>query len=202
MAKKCKVAPALPSGSAPVAAKPPSFLSPRTVTVNGHCVGSSRNRCEPVARLRDCGASGHNKAHLLHGSGDSLLCCRLHYNVLARISSECRCAKCQCQHGACASDRPAARATASASCIHAASVMPRRILCKLIRLSSSYFYACPLSPASAKECFSPSKENVRGECCSDALLLLRCGRLRLPRAYRRSRRQIPTSNLPPAIERR
>ena len=51
-----------------------------------------------------------------------------------------------------------------------------------------------------EECFSPSKENVRGECCSDALLLLRYGRLRLQRAYHRSRRQIPTSNLPPTIE--
>ena len=51
-----------------------------------------------------------------------------------------------------------------------------------------------------EECFSPSKENVRGECCSDALLLLRYGRLRLRRAYRRSRRQIPTLNLPPTIE--
>ena len=51
-----------------------------------------------------------------------------------------------------------------------------------------------------EKCFSPSKENVRGECCSDALLLLRYGRLRSQRAYHKSRRRIPTSSLPPTIE--
>ena len=43
-----------------------------------------------------------------------------------------------------------------------------------------------------EECFSPSKENVRGECCSNALLLLRYGCLRLRRACHRSRQRIPT----------
>ena len=50
-----------------------------------------------------------------------------------------------------------------------------------------------------EECFSQSKENVRAEDCSDVLLLLRCGRLRLQRACHKSRRRIPTSNLPPTI---
>ena len=50
-----------------------------------------------------------------------------------------------------------------------------------------------------EEYFSQSKENVRGEYCLDAPLLLRCGRLRLQRAYHKLRWRIPTSNLPPAI---
>ena len=50
-----------------------------------------------------------------------------------------------------------------------------------------------------QECFSRSRGNVRAEYCSDALLPLRYGCLQLRRAYHRSRRQIPTSNLPPAI---
>ena len=54
-------------------------------------------------------------------------------------------------------------------------------------------------PHLREECFSQSKENVRAEDCSDGLLLLRCGRLRLQRAYHKSRRRIPTSNLPPTI---
>jgi hypothetical protein len=57
----------------------------------------------------------------------------------------------------------------------------------------------PTSTSLREECFSPSRESVRGEYCSDALLLLRYGCLRPPRACHRSRRQIPTSNLPPTI---
>jgi hypothetical protein len=48
-------------------------------------------------------------------------------------------------------------------------------------------------------CFSRSRGNVRDEYCSDALLLLRYGCLRLPRACHRSPQQIPTLNLPPII---
>lgn len=51
----------------------------------------------------------------------------------------------------------------------------------------------------ARKCFSQSKESVRAEYCSDALLLLRYGRLQLRRVYHRSRRRIPTSNLPLTI---
>ena len=54
-------------------------------------------------------------------------------------------------------------------------------------------------PHLREECFSQSTENVRAEDCSDGLLPLRCGRLRLQRAYHKSRRRIPTSNLPPTI---
>ncbi len=61
------------------------------------------------------------------------------------------------------------------------------------------FLGQPTSSTLREECFSRSKENVRGECCSDALLLLRYGCLRLRRACHRSRQQIPTSNLPPTI---
>jgi hypothetical protein len=98
---------------------------------NSHMVGSGRNCSESFARLRNSGGSSHNVAYLLYGLGDPLWLCR-EYDALARISSKCRCAKRERKHGACASDRPAAHATWSASCFHALIVMPLRISCKLI----------------------------------------------------------------------
>jgi hypothetical protein len=95
-------------------------------------VGRSRNCSEPVARLRDPGVSGHSVAQLLCGLGDQLCLCR-ERNVLARISSKCRCAKCERERNAYASDRPAAQATWSAYCFHALIVMRLRISRKLIR---------------------------------------------------------------------
>src|SRR5262245_21431038 len=61
------------------------------------------------------------------------------------------------------------------------------------------FLSRPTFTSLHKECFSPSKENVRGECCSAVLLLLRYGCPRLRRACRRSRRRISTWNLPPTV---
>jgi hypothetical protein len=94
-------------------------------------VGRSRNCSEPIARLRDPGGSGHSVAHFLSGLGDVLWLCR-ERNVLARISSKCRCAKRERKHDARASDRPAAHATWSAYCFHMLIVMQLRISCKFI----------------------------------------------------------------------
>jgi hypothetical protein len=76
---------------------------------------------------------------------------------------------------------------------------PAANLSKLIPPIHFVFLGQPTFTTLREECFSPSKENVRDERCSDAPLPLRYGRLRLRRAYHRSRRQIPTSNLPPTI---
>src|SRR5262249_32101647 len=97
-----------------------------------HMVGRGRNCSEPIARLRDPGGSGHRVAHLLCGL-DDLLCLWPEYDVLARISSKRRCAKRERERDACASDRPAAHATWSASCFHALIVMRLRISRKIIR---------------------------------------------------------------------
>lgn len=94
-------------------------------------IGCSRNCSEPIARLRDLGGSGHSVAHLLCGPGDHLWLCPEH-DVLARISSKCRCAKRERKRDACASDRPAAQATWSAYCFHGLILMRLRISCKLI----------------------------------------------------------------------
>jgi hypothetical protein len=77
------------------------LLSPRTVAVNRHRVSGSRNRCEPIARLRDSGGSPHYVAYLLYGPLGRLLCCRLNH-VFAR-TSKCRCAKCE-RRNQCATD--------------------------------------------------------------------------------------------------
>jgi len=69
------------------------LLSPRTVAVNRHRVSGTRNRCEPIARLRDTGARLHNETHFPYGFCNWLLCCRLNH-VFAR-TSKCRRARCQ-----------------------------------------------------------------------------------------------------------
>jgi len=76
--------------------------------VNTHRVSSSRNRGEPIARLRDTWAWLHNEAHFPYGFCDWLLCCWDHHRILARISSECRRAKRECEHHDCISNRPGA----------------------------------------------------------------------------------------------
>ena len=75
------------------------LLSARTMAVNRHRVSGTRNRCEPIARLRDTGARLHNEAHFPDGFCDWLLCCRLNH-VFTR-TSKCRCAKCE-QRNQCA----------------------------------------------------------------------------------------------------
>jgi hypothetical protein len=102
-------------------------------------VGRSRNCSEPFARLRDPGGSGHSVAQLLCGV-DDLLWLRSEHDVLAWISSKCRCAKRECEDDAYVSDRPAAQATWSAYCFHALIVMRLRISRKPIRhLRAQYF---------------------------------------------------------------
>ena len=128
-AQKCKPPPALPRGQRAIIGENRRglWLSPHAtpVPVNSHMVGRSRNRTEPVARLRDPGGSGHSVAQLLCGLDDRL-CLRRERNVLARIS-KCRCAKCERKRDAHASDRPAANATRSTYCFHDPIIMRLRI---------------------------------------------------------------------------
>jgi hypothetical protein len=91
---------------------------------------SGRNCSDPVARLRDAGATAHSVAYLLCGLDDLLWLWPKH-DVLAWISSS-RCAKRERKHDGCASDRPAAQATWSAYCFHGPSVIPLQILRKPI----------------------------------------------------------------------
>jgi len=132
-------------------------------------VGRSRNCSEPVARLRDPGVSGHSVAHLLCGLSYLLWLCPEH-DVLARIS-QCRCAKRECKHDACASDRPAAHATWSAYCFHALIVMRLRISCKLIRtVTGRAFYDIAHAPAVGAD--SPSAAAGRIWCGAVASQIL------------------------------
>ena len=114
------------------------LLSPRTVAVDRHRVSGSRNRGEPIARLRDFGTRLHNEAHFPYGFCDWLLCCREHHHILARISSERRCAKRKCEHHDCTSNRPGARATESAFYFHAVIVSPGNDRCKLISIGFAH----------------------------------------------------------------
>ena len=132
------------------------WLSPRTTSVNSHRVGSGRDCSEPIARLRNSGASGHNQAHFLRGLRDPLWLRRERY-VLARICSKCRCAKCEREHASCRSDRPAAHATESASCFHVLIMSPVSNSCKLIS-SGSRTKTRQFRPSQV----SQSKENVPG----------------------------------------
>jgi len=154
---------------------------------------SGRNCSDPVARLRNAGVSGHRVAHLLGGL-DDLLCLWPEHDVLARISSN-RCAKRERKQDACASDRPTAQATWSAYCFHALSVIPLRILRKLI--FPSFWDKKPRFSATMVLTINPSKGSVPGEDWWDELLLLHFGCLPLQRVSHRWQLQIPTSNLPP-----
>jgi hypothetical protein len=107
------------------------LLSPRTVAVNRHRVSGSRDRGEPIARLRDFGTRLHNEAHFPYGFCDWLLCCREHHHILARISSERRCAKREYEYYSCTSNRPAAGATQSAFYFHGLIVSPPTIVASL-----------------------------------------------------------------------
>jgi hypothetical protein len=108
---------------------------------------SGRNCGEPIARLRNAGASGHSVAYLLCGLS-YLLWLRPEHDILARISSKSRCAKRKRKHDASASDRPAAQATWSAYCFHALIVMQLRISRKLIRtVTGRAFYDIAHAPA-------------------------------------------------------
>jgi hypothetical protein len=76
---------------------PESILFGRRVPVDSHGAGGGRNCTDPVTRHRNAGCCSERVAHFLRGLHDPLWMCRRHY-VLARISSKCRCAKCQREH--------------------------------------------------------------------------------------------------------
>jgi hypothetical protein len=108
------MAPALPaSRGAPFrrsSVLPELILFGRRVPVDVHRAGGGRNRAEPVTRHRNTGGCSERVAHFLCDLRDPLWLCREHY-VLARISSKCRCAKCEREHDTCASNRRTAQAT-------------------------------------------------------------------------------------------
>ena len=102
-----------------------------TVSVDSHRAGGGRNRPHPVTRHRNTGGCSEPVAHFFCGLHDPLWLSRAHY-VIARISSKCRCAECECEHNTCASNRRTAQATRPVSYSHAVIVIPFRILRKLI----------------------------------------------------------------------
>jgi hypothetical protein len=151
------------AGSTPLPAKSSELLlSPRMVAVNSHRIGSGRDCSEPIARLRDPGGSGHSVAQLLCGLCSRLLCGRNH-DVLARIVSKCRCAKREREHDACASDRPVAHATWSASSFHALIVIRLRTSCKLIRRRFKTKFRHFQPQCCCPSTINPSKGNAPSE---------------------------------------
>ena len=167
------------------------------MAVNIHCAVGGRNCRDTIASLRNTRTTHHNVTNFFCWRGRQWLR-RQRYHVLARIITECRYAEREGEDPDCKSDRPAAPATQSGSSSHALIFIPREILASPFTDPVGIFRPAHFTSL-REECFSPSKENVPVEYCSDAPLLPRCDRLLLRRAYHRSRRQIPTSNLPPTI---
>jgi hypothetical protein len=110
---------------------PELILFGRRIPVDSHGAGGGRNWADPVTRHRNTGCCSERVAHFLRGLHDSLWLCRAHY-VFARISSKCRCAKCEREHDTRASNRRTAQATKPVFYSHAVIVIPFRILGKLI----------------------------------------------------------------------
>ena len=104
----------------------------RRVPVDTHGAGGSRNWANPVTKHRNAGGCSECVAHFFRGLHDALWLCREH-QVFARISSKCRCAKCERKHDARASNRRTAQAIKSVFYSHAVIVIPFRILGKLIQ---------------------------------------------------------------------
>src|SRR5438552_5007632 len=107
------------------------ILFGRRVPVDGHGAGSGHNCANPVTRHRNTGRCSERVAYFLGGHHEPLWLCRAHY-VFARISSKCRCAKCEREHDTRASNRRTAQATKPVFDPHAVIVIPFRILGKLI----------------------------------------------------------------------
>jgi hypothetical protein len=107
------------------------ILLDRRVPVDTHGAGGGRNWADPVTRHRNTGCCSERIAHFLHGLHDPLRLCREHY-AFARISSKCRCAKCEREHDTRAPNRRTAQATKPVFHSHAVIVVPFRILSKLI----------------------------------------------------------------------
>jgi hypothetical protein len=110
---------------------PELILIGRRVPVDSHGAGGGRNRVDPVTWDRNARRCSERVAHFLRGLDDPLWLCRQHY-VFARISSKCRCAKCEREHYTRASNRRTTQATRPVFYSHAVIVIPFRILRKLI----------------------------------------------------------------------
>ncbi len=121
------------------------ILFGRRVPVDGHGAGSGHNCADPVTRHRNTGRCSERVAYFLGGHHNPLWLCRAHY-VFARISSKCRCAKCESEHDTRASNRRTAQATKPVFYSHAVIVIPFRILHKLIqrlfKTKKRYFQYC------------------------------------------------------------
>ena len=111
---------------------PELILFDRRVPVDIHGAGGGRNWADPITRHRNAGCCSERVAHFLRPLHDALWLCREHY-VFARISSKCRCAKCEREHDTRASNRRTAQATKPVFYSHAVIVIPFRISRKLIQ---------------------------------------------------------------------
>ena len=111
---------------------PELILFGRRVPVDSHGAGGGRNWADPVTWHRDTGCCSKHVAHFRRGLHDPLWLCREHY-VFVRISSKCRCAKCERENDTRASNRPTAQATKPVFYSHPVIVIPFRILGKLIQ---------------------------------------------------------------------
>jgi hypothetical protein len=106
---------------------PELILFGRRVPVDSHGAGGGRNCADPLTWHRNTGGCSERVAHFLRGLRDPLWLCREHY-VFARISSKCRCAKCEREHDTCASNQRTPQATQPVFYSHAVIVIPFRIL--------------------------------------------------------------------------
>lgn len=172
------------------------FLSARTMTVDIHCAEGGRNCRETIASLRNSRATRYHVTNFLCWRGRRRLRGPRYY-ILARIS-ECRDAEREGEDPDCTSNRPAAPATESASFSHAATLIPMEVLSKLNPDPPGIFAPAHFLHV-LRECISPSRENVRVEYCSGALLLPRFGCLPPRRVCHRLQQRIPILNLPPII---
>jgi hypothetical protein len=111
---------------------PKLILFGRRVPVDSHGAGGGRNCTDPVTWHRNAGCCSERVAHFLRGLHDPLWMCRRHY-VLARISSKCRCAKCEREHDTRPSNRRTTLATEPVFDSHAVIVIPFRILASSFR---------------------------------------------------------------------
>src|SRR5438552_14401833 len=101
------------------------------VPVDGHGAGSGHHSACPFTRQRNTGRCSKRVAYFLGGHHNPLWLCRAHY-VFARISSKCRCAKCEREHDTRASNRRTPQATKPVLYSHVVMVIPLWILRKLI----------------------------------------------------------------------
>ena len=111
---------------------PELILSDRRVYVDSHGAGGRRNSADPLTRHRNTGCCSERVAHFVSGLHDPPGLCRKHY-VFAGISSKCRCAKCEREHGTRAPNRRTAQATKPVFHSHTVIVIPFRIWASFIK---------------------------------------------------------------------